>query len=331
MNRCVCGRSASCWGRTRSTTWGTRLASWPCRSSSLTERVMSRQPPGFFLVAKFLPRAVRGRADRPSGPVVAAARAADDLRRSRRSCSRALGFRGDRGPLLPAAHPAARPRRRDAGDHGTRAHARRHRGDPTAHGADRRGQRADEPRVRGVLGVRRGDRRRASIAAFGVSGGAVRATPASFLIIARAAGRARGPPSVDALTRTSRGRTRFRGGLSFARSHPLIRTLLVGQSLALICFTVVVPIEVIYAEGVARHHERRLRPAAERAGAPASCSAACSTSGSSNRSGFGLVIVSSALVGARLPGHVPGGRAAGSRARCPWSAAPATASSGWRR
>jgi hypothetical protein len=41
---------------------------------------------------------------------------------------------------------------------------------------------------------------------------------------------------------------RFRAGLSFARSHRLVRTLLIGQSFALICFTIVVPIEVIYAK-----------------------------------------------------------------------------------
>ena len=46
----------------------------------------------------------------------------------------------------------------------------------------------------------------------------------------------------------------------------LVRTLLIGQSLALICFTVVVPIEVIYAKESLGHHERRLRRPAERLG-----------------------------------------------------------------
>ena len=41
---------------------------------------------------------------------------------------------------------------------------------------------------------------------------------------------------------------RFVDGLEFARDNRLVRTLLVGQSFALICFTLVVPIEVIYAK-----------------------------------------------------------------------------------
>ena len=55
----------------------------------------------------------------------------------------------------------------------------------------------------------------------------------------------------------------LRDGLAFARGHRPIRTLLVGQALALICFTLVVPIEVIYAKESLGHHRRRLRhPAA---------------------------------------------------------------------
>jgi predicted MFS family arabinose efflux permease len=41
---------------------------------------------------------------------------------------------------------------------------------------------------------------------------------------------------------------RFRDGLDYARRSVRVRVLLVGQSLALICFTLVVPIEVIYAK-----------------------------------------------------------------------------------
>ena len=38
-----------------------------------------------------------------------------------------------------------------------------------------------------------------------------------------------------------------------------MRTLLIGQALALICFTIVVPIEVIYAKESLGTTERRLR------------------------------------------------------------------------
>lgn len=41
---------------------------------------------------------------------------------------------------------------------------------------------------------------------------------------------------------------RFRAGLRYARSNPTLRLLLSGEALALILFTVVVPIEIIYAK-----------------------------------------------------------------------------------
>jgi MFS family permease len=41
---------------------------------------------------------------------------------------------------------------------------------------------------------------------------------------------------------------RFRAGMRFARTNSLVRLLLVGQALALILFTLVIPIEVIYAK-----------------------------------------------------------------------------------
>ena len=43
-------------------------------------------------------------------------------------------------------------------------------------------------------------------------------------------------------------RESFTVGLRFARRHAPIRLLLAGQSLALVCFTLIVPIEVIYAK-----------------------------------------------------------------------------------
>src|SRR4051812_16917103 len=84
------------------------------------------------------------------------------------------------------------------------------------------------------------------IAAFGVSV-ALLVDAASFLIIAVWLATSRGLPRLEH-SEYQPWHVRFRAGLSFARGHRLVRTLLVGQSLALICFTVVVPIEVIYAK-----------------------------------------------------------------------------------
>ena len=132
------------------------------------------------------------------------------------------------------------------------------------------------------------------IAAFGVSA-ALFVDAASFLIIAVWLASTRGFPTVAHHTYEP-WRTRFRAGLSFARSNPLIRTLLVGQSLALICFTVVVPIEVIYAK-------ESLGATSAGFGLLLSAWGAGIVLGSllflvlKNRSSFGLVIVSSALVG----------------------------------
>ena len=93
----------------------------------------------------------------------------------------------------------------------------------------------------------------------------------------------------------SRG-ARFRDGLAFARGDRTIRTLLLGQALALICFTVVVPIEVIYAK-------ESLGTTSAGFGLLLSAWGAGIVLGSllyiglKNRSGFGLIVVSSALVG----------------------------------
>ena len=55
------------------------------------------------------------------------------------------------------------------------------------------------------------------------------------------------PPEPEHEDRTP-WRERFLDGLEFAREFRPVRTLLIGQALALICFTIVVPIEVIYAK-----------------------------------------------------------------------------------
>ena len=74
---------------------------------------------------------------------------------------------------------------------------------------------------------------------------ALAADAVSFLVIALVLARTRGLPTTQ--LERQRWRERFQGGLAFARSNPLVRLLLVGEGLALIFFTLVIPIEVIYA------------------------------------------------------------------------------------
>jgi MFS family permease len=71
------------------------------------------------------------------------------------------------------------------------------------------------------------------------------ADAASFLVIAVVIGRTSGLPA--AVIEQEGWRERFRGGLAFARTSSTVRLLLVGQSAALVFFTLVIPIEVIYA------------------------------------------------------------------------------------
>jgi MFS family permease len=86
----------------------------------------------------------------------------------------------------------------------------------------------------------------ALIAAFGISV-ALLVDAASFGVIALMLALARDLPDPEHADRTP-WRERFVDGLEFARDFRPVRTLLVGQALALICFTIVVPIEVIYAK-----------------------------------------------------------------------------------
>src|SRR4051812_6583194 len=86
----------------------------------------------------------------------------------------------------------------------------------------------------------------ALIAAFGLAA-ALAVDAASFLVIAVLLATTSQLPRLEH-TDYQPWRQRFRAGLSFARSNRLVRTLLTGQALALVCFTVVVPIEVIYAK-----------------------------------------------------------------------------------
>ena len=69
---------------------------------------------------------------------------------------------------------------------------------------------------------------------------------ASFLVIAALLAASRNLPPVEVSHESFR--ERLRGGLRYAREHPTVRLLLLGQALALVLFTLIVPIEVIYAK-----------------------------------------------------------------------------------
>jgi predicted MFS family arabinose efflux permease len=84
------------------------------------------------------------------------------------------------------------------------------------------------------------------IAVFGLSA-ALLVDAASFAVIAVVLLVARDLPDPEHEDRTP-WRERFVDGLEFARDFRPVRTLLIGQALVLICFTIVVPIEVIYAK-----------------------------------------------------------------------------------
>jgi hypothetical protein len=84
------------------------------------------------------------------------------------------------------------------------------------------------------------------IAVFGLSA-ALLVDAASFALIAAVLAVARDLPEPEHVDRTP-WHDRFVDGLEFVRDFKPVRTLLIGQSLALICFTIVVPIEVIYAK-----------------------------------------------------------------------------------
>ena len=84
------------------------------------------------------------------------------------------------------------------------------------------------------------------IALWGVSV-ALLVDAASFALIAVILAVAKDLPQPEHEDRTP-WHERYVDGLEFARDNRLVRTLLVGQSLALVCFTIVVPIEIIYAK-----------------------------------------------------------------------------------
>jgi predicted MFS family arabinose efflux permease len=69
---------------------------------------------------------------------------------------------------------------------------------------------------------------------------------ASFLVIAVLLLATKSLPAVQ--VEREGFRTRFAAGMRFARQNPLVRILLVGEALALTLFTLIIPIEVIYAK-----------------------------------------------------------------------------------
>jgi len=69
---------------------------------------------------------------------------------------------------------------------------------------------------------------------------------ASFLAIAAMLAATKGLPA--AYVEREPWRARFAAGMHFARTNPLVRLLLIGEAAALILFTLVIPIEVIYAK-----------------------------------------------------------------------------------
>jgi Transmembrane secretion effector len=83
------------------------------------------------------------------------------------------------------------------------------------------------------------------IAQFGVAT-ALLADAVSFAAIAVILAFTRGLPEV--LLDPQPWRERFGAGMRFASGNPMVRLLLIGQAMALILFTLVVPIEVIYAK-----------------------------------------------------------------------------------
>jgi MFS family permease len=144
----------------------------------------------------------------------------------------------------------------------------------------------------------------ALIAAFGLSV-ALLVDAATFLGIAIALAFSSHLPRAQHADHES-WRTRFSAGMAFARSDRMVRTLLAGQSLALICFTVVVPIEVIYAK-------ESLGTNSAGFGILLSAWGAGIVLGSlafialKHRTGFGLILVSSAAVGGAYLGMAQAG------------------------
>jgi predicted MFS family arabinose efflux permease len=135
----------------------------------------------------------------------------------------------------------------------------------------------------------------ALIAAFGLAAALV-VDAASFLFIAIMLATSAHLPRLEHAD-SQPWRERLGDGLRFARGHRLVRAVLFGQALALLCFTLIIPIEVIYAK-------ESLGTTSAGFGVLLSAWGAGIVLGSllflvlKNRSGFLVIVISSAAVGA---------------------------------
>jgi predicted MFS family arabinose efflux permease len=75
---------------------------------------------------------------------------------------------------------------------------------------------------------------------------ALLADAATFLVIATLLASTAGLPGAS--IEDQHWLARLRGGLRFSREQPVVRMLLAGQALALVLFTLIIPIEVVYAK-----------------------------------------------------------------------------------
>jgi predicted MFS family arabinose efflux permease len=134
----------------------------------------------------------------------------------------------------------------------------------------------------------------ALIAAFGLAA-ALLVDAASFLLIAVVLVTSAHLPALEH-AESEPWRERLGNGLRFARGHRLVRVVLTGQALALFCFTLIVPIEVIYAK-------ESLGTTSAGFGVLLSAWGAGIVLGSlfflalKNRSGFVVILLSSAAIG----------------------------------
>jgi MFS family permease len=133
------------------------------------------------------------------------------------------------------------------------------------------------------------------LAEIGVSA-ALLVDAASFLVIALVLASTSELPGSQVVDDSQGLLERFRDGIGYARSDARARVLLTGQAFALICFTLVVPIEVIYAK-------ESLHTTGAGFGVLLAAWGAGILAGSllflviKNRSGFGLLVVSSGAIG----------------------------------
>jgi MFS family permease len=85
------------------------------------------------------------------------------------------------------------------------------------------------------------------VTALGGAGFALALDAATFFAVALMLATARGLP-VAAPEAEEPALTRLRAGLGYVRRHPRVRLLLAGEAAALVFFTLVIPIEVVYAK-----------------------------------------------------------------------------------